>query len=94
MLRWNRQLSSGGEIQAQAYYDRIERDDRASGGGKFSTNTYDAEIQHNFTAGAHSIVWGGGARTAAGGSARVETGPGGAGLGIGRACVAIAYAVR
>ena len=63
LVRWNRQLNSGGAIQAQAYYDRIERDDRASDGGKFSTDTYDAEIQHNFTTGPHSIVWGGGART-------------------------------
>ncbi|MBO0749623.1 MAG: TonB-dependent receptor [Porphyrobacter sp.] len=61
-LRWNRQLNGGGEIQAQAFYDRIERDDSASGGGKFRTNTYDAEVQHNFTAGSHSVVWGGGAR--------------------------------
>jgi iron complex outermembrane receptor protein len=63
MLRWNRQLSSGGAIQAQAFFDRIERDDRPSGGGRFNTDTFDAEIQHNFTAGAHSIVWGGGARS-------------------------------
>jgi iron complex outermembrane receptor protein len=63
MLRWNRQLNSGGSIQAQAYFDRAERDDRPSGGGRFHTDTFDAEIQHNFTAGAHSIVWGGGARS-------------------------------
>jgi iron complex outermembrane recepter protein len=63
VLRWNRQLNSGGEIQAQAYYDRIGRDSRSVGGGKFYTDTFDAEVQHNFTAGAHSIVWGGGARS-------------------------------
>jgi len=28
----------------------------------FHTDTFDAEVQHNFTAGAHAIVWGGGAR--------------------------------
>jgi iron complex outermembrane receptor protein len=61
-LRWTRQLNGGGQIQAQAFYDRIERDDRASGGGLFHTQTYDAEIQHNFTTGSHAIVWGGGAR--------------------------------
>ena len=61
-LHWNRQLSSGGEIHAQAFYDRIERDDRSAGGGLTTVDTYDAEIQHNFTAGAHSVVWGAGAR--------------------------------
>jgi iron complex outermembrane receptor protein len=61
-LHWNRQLSGGGEIHAQAFYDRIERDDRTAGGGLTTADTYDAEIQHNFTAGAHSVVWGGGAR--------------------------------
>jgi iron complex outermembrane receptor protein len=61
-LRWNRQLRGGGAIQAQAFYDRIERDDRASGGGMFHTDTFDGEVQHNFTAGSHAIVWGGGAR--------------------------------
>jgi iron complex outermembrane receptor protein len=63
MLRWHRQLSSGGAILAQAYYDRAERDDRPSGGGRFHTDTLDAEIQHNFTANAHSVVWGGGVRS-------------------------------
>jgi iron complex outermembrane receptor protein len=61
-LRWNRHLSGGGEIQVQGFYDRIERDDRPSGGGMFRTDTFDAEVQHNFTLGSHAVVWGGGAR--------------------------------
>jgi iron complex outermembrane receptor protein len=61
-FRWDRQLSGGGQLRAQLFYDRINRDDRSSGGGRFHTDTYDGEIQHNFNVGSHSIVWGGGAR--------------------------------
>jgi iron complex outermembrane receptor protein len=61
--RWNRDLGSAGQLQAQVFYDRIGRDSRSTGGGKFHTDTYDAELQHNITLGAHSIVWGAGVRT-------------------------------
>jgi iron complex outermembrane receptor protein len=61
-LDWNREFSGGEELQVQAFYDRISRNDQATGGGKFHTDTYDLELQHNFTVGAHSVVWGGGAR--------------------------------
>ena len=61
-LRWNRTVGSG-EIQAQVFYDRIARDERVTGGAKFHTDTYDAEVQHSFKpAERHSIVWGAGAR--------------------------------
>jgi iron complex outermembrane receptor protein len=63
VARWNRNLGSAGELGAQLFYDRIARDSRAVGGGKFHTDTFDAELQHNITLGAHSIVWGLGART-------------------------------
>jgi iron complex outermembrane receptor protein len=61
-LRWNRQLSAASGLQAQVFYDRIGRDSRSSGGGRFRTDTFDAELQHSLTAGPHRIVWGGGAR--------------------------------
>lgn len=61
-MRWNRQTGPTGEIQAQLFYDRIARDSRAGGGGKFHTDTFDAELQHSFESGAHQVVIGGGAR--------------------------------
>jgi iron complex outermembrane receptor protein len=61
-LHWNHDLGAAGQIQAQAFYDRIKRNDKPTGGGKFHTDTFDAELQHNFSAGAHSVVWGAGAR--------------------------------
>jgi iron complex outermembrane receptor protein len=61
--RWNRRDASGGEIQVQAFYDRIARDERSTGGAKFHTDTFDIELQNSFTAGErHKIVWGAGAR--------------------------------
>lgn len=63
-LRWNHRLGTG-ELQAQAFYDRISRDSRATGGGKFYVDTFDAQVQHNFAVGErHQVVWGGGARIA------------------------------
>ena len=64
-LRWNRQTSAAGELQAQLFYDRITRNAQASGGGNFSVDTYDAELQHNWLVdGRHSVVAGAGARIA------------------------------
>ncbi len=60
--RWNHDMGPAGQLQAQVFYDRIGRDSRATGGGKFHTDTYDAELQHNISLGAHSLVWGAGAR--------------------------------
>ena len=62
-LNWTHDLGSAGRLQAQSFYDRIARNDKPTGGGKFDTDTYDLELQHNFTTGAHAIVWGVGART-------------------------------
>jgi iron complex outermembrane receptor protein len=61
-MHWNHDLGFAGALQAQAFYDRIKRNDKPTGGGKFHTDTYDVELQHNFTAGANSILWGAGAR--------------------------------
>lgn len=61
-LLWAHDMADAGQLQVQAFYDRIARNDQATGGGKFHTDTYDAEVQHNVTLGAHSLVWGAGAR--------------------------------
>lgn len=61
-LQWARDMGDAGQVQVQAFYDRIARDDQATGGGKFHTDTYDLELQHNVIAGAHSLVWGAGGR--------------------------------
>lgn len=61
-LLWTREMGGSGKLQAHAFYDRIARDDQATGGGKFHTDTYDLELQHNIELGAHTIVWGAGAR--------------------------------
>jgi len=61
--RWTRQTAAGGELQAQAFYDHLARDDRAGGGVMFDTETVDAELQYDFPASErHRIVVGGGAR--------------------------------
>lgn len=63
-IRWNRRTSDTGELQAQVYYDRLSRDDRVSGGGDFHVDTYDAEVQHAWSAKNHRLVAGAGARIA------------------------------
>jgi len=61
VLRWNRRMSETGALQAQVFYDRIERDSGPN--GNFHTDTFDAEFQHGFAlGGGHQVVWGGGAR--------------------------------
>jgi iron complex outermembrane receptor protein len=62
-LRWNHRPSTTSELQVQGFYDRVERDSRASGGGKFTADSYDLEFQHSFAAGRrHTVVWGSGVR--------------------------------
>ncbi len=61
-LHWNHDLGSAGQVQLQAFYDRIKRNDKPTGGGKFHADTFDLELQHNFSTGAHAVVWGAGAR--------------------------------
>jgi iron complex outermembrane receptor protein len=58
---WQHQLDAGSTLQLQAYYDQAER--FANNGGGFVVDTYDIELQHNFTLGGwNSIVWGVGDR--------------------------------
>lgn len=61
LARWNRD-GAASSLQVQAYYDRTGRKTRG-GGGQYVLDTYDLDVQHNFSPGAaHRIVWGGGVR--------------------------------
>ncbi len=61
LARWNRDGATS-SLQIQAYYDHNGRKTRA-GGGRFSVDTFDLDIQHSLAAGsAHRVVWGGGVR--------------------------------
>ena len=64
LLRWNRDMAADSSLQAQAYYDRAEREAAGPGrGGGFYIDTYDLDVQHSFSLGARQqIVWGGGFR--------------------------------
>jgi iron complex outermembrane recepter protein len=61
LARWNKQLAGSDRLSVQAYLDNTARDIP----GTFSErlNTFDAEAQHAFQAGAgHFVTWGGGHR--------------------------------
>ncbi len=61
LARWNRDGATS-SLQVQAYYDRTGRKTRA-GGGRFTLDTVDLDVQHSVALGnAHRIVWGGGTR--------------------------------
>jgi iron complex outermembrane receptor protein len=58
--RWDWRPSAGGELQVQAYYDRVERKARQVYDWM---DTYDVQLQHSFTLGAaHQVIWGAGYR--------------------------------
>jgi len=57
---WQRRLASDSTLQVLGYYDRSRRD--AAGTSGYTLDTYDLELQHGFSTGAHAIVWGAGAR--------------------------------
>ncbi len=58
--RWTRRLGGGGELEVQAYYDRVEREARLV---YDSMDIFDVQLQHSFTLGAaHQVVWGAGYR--------------------------------
>ena len=64
VLRWNRDMAGSQHLQAQVFYDRIQRSSRPNN-GSFFVDTYDVDLQHSFDIGSrHQIVWGGGARVA------------------------------
>ena len=59
--RWVRRLGDDSGLRFQAYYDRAER--RHSSVFAQKRNTFDAEVQHNFSPWqGHRLIWGGGYR--------------------------------
>lgn len=55
---WQHDLEDGASLQLLTYYDETQRS-AAGGGGAFTLDTYDIELQHNFKLGDwNSIVWG------------------------------------
>jgi len=60
--RWSRSWTGGSTLQVQAYYDHTARTTE-NGGGHFTIDTVDLDIQQNFALGrSNDIVIGGGAR--------------------------------
>ncbi|HYC48972.1 MAG TPA: TonB-dependent receptor [Burkholderiales bacterium] len=62
IVRWTDRKADGSGIQAQAYYDRIERDQ--PGAIREELDIFDAELQHGLALGAHNVLWGAGFRHA------------------------------
>lgn len=63
LARWNRSLQNGSSLQIQTYYDHTDREYPAV--FKEALDTYDIDVQHQFSPSAeHTIVWGGGYRQA------------------------------
>lgn len=63
IARWTQRHADGSGIQAQAYYDRVERDQ--PGAIREALDIFDVQIQHGFNAGAaHRVLWGAGYRYA------------------------------
>lgn len=64
VVRWNRDMGPGRELQLQAFYDRSARDS-FSQQGSFYVDTYDVDLQGGLPVGSRNeFVWGGGARGA------------------------------
>jgi iron complex outermembrane receptor protein len=62
VARWNHSWSNGAGLQVQAYYDQMGRSTE-HGGGSFTVDTYDLDVQHSFSLNARNdFVWGGGVR--------------------------------
>jgi iron complex outermembrane recepter protein len=62
VANWQHKFADGSSLQLLAYYDNAERYSNDDNGG-LTVNTYDVEIQHNFTfLGWNDIVWGAGER--------------------------------
>ncbi len=58
---WHHAFADGSSLQLLTYFDNSSR--TVNNGSAFSLNTYDVELQHNFTvAGWNDIVWGAGER--------------------------------
>jgi iron complex outermembrane receptor protein len=62
MLRWNRGMGEGQQLQVQAFYDRIARGQTPSAPA-LHIDTYDFDAQDSLSLGGRNqLVWGGGAR--------------------------------
>ena len=60
-LNWTHPLEENSALQFLTYFDQTRR--AMAGGGAFTLNTYDMELQHNFSLGDwNSLVWGVGQR--------------------------------
>jgi len=59
---WTHAFERAGELQVQAYYDKIELVEPLL---TELNDTYDLHVQHAFTWGRHHVVWGGGYRNVA-----------------------------
>ncbi len=55
VLRWEHSISDTSDFSLQFYYDRTERHSSIIGEDR---NTYDLDMQHNFTLGGNDIIWG------------------------------------
>ena len=63
LLRWSELRDDGSNIQAQAYYDRVER--RQPGSIREELDIFNAEFQHGLNLGnSHRLLWGAGYRYA------------------------------
>ncbi|MBI1182186.1 MAG: TonB-dependent receptor plug domain-containing protein [Alphaproteobacteria bacterium] len=72
---WQHDFKDGSTLQLLAYYDRVQRHSNDGNGG-FTLDTYNLEMQHNFSIGGwNEIVWGVGERISAY-TIRPEAGPG------------------
>ena len=60
--RWTRSLASGGELQVQAYYDRLHREELII--FQPDVRTFDLEFQHAIPLESSALLWGGGYRRA------------------------------
>jgi iron complex outermembrane recepter protein len=62
VANWQHKFTDGSSLQLLAYYDDAERYSDDDNGG-LAVNTYDVELQHNFSLlGWNNIVWGAGER--------------------------------
>ena len=60
--RWTRNLAGGGNLQVQAYYDRLRREERII--FQPDVHTVDIEFQHAIPLDSSAVIWGGGYRRA------------------------------
>jgi iron complex outermembrane receptor protein len=60
LARWTRRFAGSSDIRLQAYVDHARREERIL--FQPEATLFDVELQHGFSKGAHSLVWGAGYR--------------------------------